>query len=154
MRGLQLALMLGAVLATSTVAPAADLPRHGVLVPGRTLAGVRLGETAAGVQLRWGSGYRICRLCAERTWYFSYEHGTGEPLGVGVTFHAGRVSAVFTLGAPFGWRTREGLRLGESIDRVRSIYGRLAWSSCIGYVAMSMRRPGVVTSIYATGESV
>ena len=53
-----------------------------------------------------------------------------------------------------GWRTQEGLRLGEGIERAQELYGGLAWKACIGYQALSMRRAGVVTSIYASGESV
>ncbi len=121
-----------------------------MLVPGQSLAGVRLGDTAARVQARWGVGYRVCGRCRERTWYFTSERATG----VGVSFRGGGVTTVFTLGSPRGWRTREGLRLGDGVDRVRGLYGSLPWHTCVGYVALTMRQPGVVTSIYATGESV
>jgi len=125
-----------------------------VLVPGTSLAGVRLGATKAAVRASWGGGYSVCDVCAERTWFFTYERTTGEPLGAGVSFRHGRASAIFTLGAPAGWRTREGLRLGDGIERVQALYGGLVWKACIGYQALTMRRPGVVTSIYASGESV
>jgi hypothetical protein len=83
-----------------------------------------------------------------------FEEATGEPLGVGVSFRRGRVGAVFTLGTPTGWRTPEGLRLGDAVGRVGELYGAVSWKACIGYVALSMRRGGVVTSIYASGDSV
>ena len=66
-----------------------------------------------------------------------------------------RVTAVFTLGAPIGWRTAQGLRVGEELTRVDDVYGSdLGWSRCIGYGAMTMRATGVVTSIYTAGETV
>ena len=145
---------LALALARSPVVESASMPRRGVLVPGESLAGVRLGDTASRVRARLGSRYRVCDWCTERTWYFTLEQTSDEPLGVAVSFRHGRVGAVFTLGAPSGWRTREGLRLGDSLDRVRELYGVVSWKPCIGYVAMSMRRGGVVTSIYTTGESV
>lgn len=133
---------------------AAVFPQRGVLAPGKSLAGLRLGDTQAAVKARWGSAYRVCKQCQEPTWYYIYNDATHEPLGAGVTFRSGKVSAVFTLGSPSGWRTTEGLLLGEQIDRVRDIYGTMQWRICIGYGALSMRKPGVVTSIYTNGESV
>jgi hypothetical protein len=147
---IRLALALAFTLAASSGAAAASLPRNGVLVPGTSLAGVRLGDTPSTVRTRWGTRFRTCDRCAERTWYYT----SGQATGVAVSFRNGRASTVFTLGSPHGWRTREGLRLGDGIDRVNGLYRGLAWKTCIGYVAMSMRRSGVVTSIYATGESV
>jgi hypothetical protein len=147
-------LALALALAASSSPASARLPKHGVLVPGKSLAGVRLGTTGIAVRARLGSDYWICDQCSETTWYFTYEHATGEPFGVGVSFRRGRADAIFTLGAPRGWRTREGLRLGDAIDRAQALYDGLAWKACIGYRALSMRRPGVVTSIYAAGESV
>jgi len=143
-------LALAAALAASSHAAAASLPLHGVLVPGKSLAGVALGAPAATVQARWGSRYRVCGRCSEPTWYFM----SAQASGVGVSFDGGRVSAVFTLGSPSGWRTRDGLRLGDDLARVRALYGALSWRPCIGYQALSRRQPGVVTSIYATGDSV
>jgi len=147
-------LALALALAVSSSPGSGVLPRHGVLVPGTSLAGVRLGATTTAVRARWGSGYRVCDFCAETTWYFTYERRPGEPLGVGVSFRHRRASAIFTLGTPTGWRTREGLRLGDGIERVQALYDGLLWKACIGYQALSMRRAGVVTSIYASGEFV
>jgi hypothetical protein len=147
-------LALALALAASSSPASARLPKHGVLVPGKTLAGVRLGATGPAVRARLGSDYWMCDQCSETTWYFTDERATGEPFGVGVSFRRARVDAIFTLGSPRGWRTREGLLLGDGIDRAQALYSRLTWKACIGYRALSMRRPGVVTSIYAAGESV
>ena len=54
-------------------------------------------------------------------------------------FRNGKVVTIFTLGSPTGWRTAEGLMIGEQVDRVSQLYGKLTWSTCIGYGAMSMR---------------
>ncbi len=142
------------VLGVALLAAALAAPHHGVLVPGRSLAGVGLGDTAAAVRARWGDRYRVCGRCRERTWFYLSDAATGDPSGVGVSFRRGRASAVFTLGSPPGWRTREGLRLGDDVARVHTLYGDLSTKVCIGYRALSMRRTGAVTSIYATGESV
>jgi hypothetical protein len=135
------------------------LPLRGVLVPGKSLAGVRLGDTLKFVKSRWGTSYRLCGTCNDaasgrKTWFYTYLTNA-QSLGAAVTFSKqGKVVAVFTLGSPAGWRTREGLLLGEQIDRVHDLYGRLNWKVCIGYGALSMRGPGIVTSIYTNGEAV
>lgn len=155
-----LALAAAALLAAATLAgvaaasATASFPQRGVLVPGKSLAGVQLGDSQATVKARWGGRYRVCSQCGEPTWYFIYDGPKDEPLGAGVTFRAGKVAAVFTLGSPTGWHTTQGLLLGEQIDRVRELYGSLKWRLCIGYGALTMRKPGVVTSIYTNGEAV
>ena len=155
---LALALAL-AVPQHSAGGAATTLPLRGVLVPGKSLAGVALGDSAASVKGRWGTSYRICKSCNEKTsgretWFYTYLRDA-QSLGVAVNFNRrGNVVAVFTLGSPAGWRTQEGLLLGEQIDRIKDLYGSLTWRVCIGYGALSMRRPGVVTSIYTTGEAV
>jgi hypothetical protein len=137
--------------------PAADgatagLPLRGVLAPGQSLGGVRLGDTQLSVRARWGPRFTHCAVCTRPTWLYAY--GKGSPAGAAVSFRAGRVSAVFTLGVPRGWRTSRGVALGDPADKVLRVYGALPWSRCIGYGAVSIRRPGVVSSIYTYGESV
>jgi hypothetical protein len=131
----------------------AQLPTRGILTPGESLAGVHIGDTVAKVKRVWGSNYKVCPSCKAPTWFYFYSRG--EPLGAAVRFNKdGRVVAVFTLGAPTGWRTAEGLLVGEQIDKVVRLYGSLGWHVCIGYGAMSMRNGNVVTSIYTTGQAV
>lgn len=133
-------------------ATAAGLPSRGVLAPGQSLGGVRLGETAAQVRARWGSRFTRCAVCSRTTWLYTYP--SGGPRGAAVAFRGGRVAAVFTLGVPRGWRTTKGVVLGDPAEKVQAVYGRLAWSRCVGYGALSMRSAGVVSSIYTYGESV
>jgi hypothetical protein len=133
-------------------APAAALPARGVLSPGQSLGGVRLGETAVQVRARWGSRFTRCAVCPRTTWLYTYP--SGGPRGAAVSFRNGRVAAVFTLGLPRGWRTTKGVVLGDPAEKVQAVYGRLSWSRCIGYGALSMRSAGVVSSIYTYGDSV
>src|SRR5919202_255612 len=95
------------------LALALALPQHGVLVPGRSLGGLRLGATRAEVRTAWGASYGRCRGCADETWYFTYRAFT--PQGAGVSFRSGRAVALFTLWSPPGWRTSRGLTIGDAI---------------------------------------
>ena len=149
---LVLALALVPVSQAVPGASSATLPTHGILNPGVSLAGVRIGDTDVKVKRLWGSNYKICPDCKFPTWFYFYQRG--EPLGAAVKFKEGKVVAAFTLGSPTGWRTKEGLLLGEQIDKVASLYGSLGWHVCIGYGAMSMRHGNTVTSIYTTGTAV
>lgn len=156
---LTVALALAFALPAATAAPAAPasplaqaaVPAKGVLAPGKSLGGVKLGDTQASVRARWGSSYSACRVCARPTWLYTYRTGR---TGAAVSFRDGRVSAIFTLGAPSGWRTTQGLRLGDATTVAMGLYDGFSWKSCIGYGALSLRAPGVVTSIYTYGESV
>src|SRR5206468_2481751 len=60
-----------AALAVASAAAAAP-PRAGLFVPGVSLGGLRIGMTPARVRGAWGSGYGVCRGCADLTWYFNY----------------------------------------------------------------------------------
>jgi hypothetical protein len=158
-------LALLAALAASLALPAqglaaptrAALPLKGVLVPGRTLGGVGLGDSIRHVTELWGADYRRCQGCTLPTWFFTYDDRdeARAGLGAGVAFRGGRVVAVFTLGAPFGWRTSDGLKLGEILPRAAKVYGELHWRSCVGYMAMSIPTGAdTVTSIYTDGNVV
>ena len=89
------------------VALALALPQHGVLVPGRSLGGIRLGMTQPQVERAWGTNYGRCRNCTRTTWYFNYEKYHAQ--GAAVSFRNGRVDAVWTLWKPDGWRRGQAL---------------------------------------------
>jgi len=132
---------------------AMTLPQHGVLAPGKSLAGVRLNDPITTVTRRLGPTHATCRVCDEQTWFFHYRGVPNE--GVAVVLKRSRVAAIFTLGAPHGWRTTEGLVLGEPLARVVEVYGQsLPRTACVGYLALSMRTRTAVTSIYMTGDAV
>ena len=130
---------------------AQSFPTTGILTPGVSLAGVKIGFTTSQVIRRWGRNYAVCpksRCGGTGTvWYFVYQRG--EPLGAAVRFdRAGKVTAVFTLGSPTGWRTADGLLIGQGVSDAQRMYGSsLSWSVCLGYGAMSMRNATAVTSI-------
>lgn len=144
--------MLTLSLSLTLLLSAPAVPERGVLAPGKHLGGVELGDTQAEVRARWGSRYALCAVCSKTTWlYTTYRRAA---VGAAVSFRNGKVVAVFTLGVPRGWRTTRGLFLGDPVERVVDVYGRLPWRRCLGYGAVSIRTPGAVSSIYTFGESV
>jgi hypothetical protein len=144
-------LSLTAALAAGGAAAAAP-PPAGLLVPGESLGGLNLGVTAARATTAWGTSYGVCRSCERTTWYFNYR--PFEPQGAGVELRRGRVTAIFTLWQPAGWRTREGLRLGDGEERVTALYGPLPRAECAGYAALTLRRPRALTVFYVLGDEV
>lgn len=127
--------LCAALAALAAAAPAsAALPQAGVLVPGRSLGGIRLGETGAQVEAALGRGHGVCRGCAQPTWYFTYKLFDAHGLAVELT--RGRVSAVYTLWQPPGWRGPAGLQLGAFEAQVTAVAGPLLTVPCTGYQAL------------------
>jgi hypothetical protein len=118
----------------------AALPVHGVLVPGRSLGGVHLGDTRAEVRARLGARFGVCASCRAPTWYFTYGRFT-QP-GLGVEFGQGRVRAVFTLWQPPGWRSSAGPQLGDPAPT------GLPGKGCGDYAAFLQRGRDAVTEYY------
>ncbi|MHB1243058.1 MAG: hypothetical protein ACYC1P_06625 [Gaiellaceae bacterium] len=142
-----------ALAALALAAPAAAAPpAAGVLVPGRSLAGIELGATKAEVERRWGRAYGVCRGCARETWYFNYD--AFQPRGTGVEFRNGRAAALFTLYQPPGWRTTRGLALGDSVARVTSVYGALVRRECRGYAVLVLPGRGATTVFYVLDDKL
>jgi hypothetical protein len=138
-------------LAAATAATAGP-PGAGVLVPGRTLGGLRLGMTLAQVEAAWGRAYGRCRSCMRPTLYFNlYAY---RPEGAGVELRRGRVSAVFTLWAPGAWETSRGLRIGDSAAEATATYGPMARTACRGYHALTLTSRRAVTAVYVVGTEV
>ena len=139
-----------AVAALFLAAPAAaGLPRAGALVPGRSLGGVRLDETASAVRASLGTFYGTCRGCPGRTWYFTYRGFDRH--GLAVELERGRVSAVYTLWEPHGWHARRGLRLGATPLVVHERAGSLRTIVCAGYDALVRDSGGTRTVYYVFG---
>jgi hypothetical protein len=110
----------------------AALPKTGVFLPGRSLAGIQLGESATDVRAALGA-HGVCIGCATATWYFNYKPFTQRGLAVELT--DGRVSAVYTLWQPAGWRAVKGLRLGVVEGELATSVGALVNVVCQGYDA-------------------
>jgi hypothetical protein len=127
------ALVFAAVLACATGSAAAAPPRDGVLVPGRSLGGVHLGDSAGTIRTRLGRDYGVCRGCATTTWYFTYR--PFDRHGLAVELHGGRVSGVYTVWKPSGWSTSGGLRLGASELELPTLAGPLVPIVCSDYDA-------------------
>jgi hypothetical protein len=129
---MRLALVCAAALAAASVAAAAP-PRAGTLVPGRSLGGIRLGETADAVRAALGRDYGLCRGCATTTWYYTYR--PFQQRGLAVELTRGRVSGIYTLWQPKGWATSGGLRLGALDGELTTAAGPLVAVVCPGYDA-------------------
>jgi hypothetical protein len=128
-------------------AAAAALPKPGALVPGRSLAGVRLGEPATAVQAALGHGYGVCQDCIVTTWYFNYR--PFDQQGLAVELVGGRVSAVYTLWQPKGWTAPRGLQLGAVQAQVTNLAGTLIPVACSGgYEALVTDTHTVRTAYY------
>jgi hypothetical protein len=126
--------LLFALLLVAAAAPAsAALPKEGTLVPGRTLGGVHLGETATDLRAALGSSYGVCRGCETTTWYFTYR--PFDRHGLAVELHGGRVSGVYTVWKPSGWTTSRGLHLGASEVELPTLAGPLVPIVCSDYDA-------------------
>jgi len=135
------------VITLAVAAPAAaTLPRAGALVPGSSLAGVRLGEPAAQVRAALGGFYGACSDCSRTTWYFTYRPFDNRGLGVELT--DGRVSAVYTIWQPSGWHAPGGLVLGQPASVVDARLGKLLPVTCAGYSALVDDTPAARTAYY------
>jgi hypothetical protein len=141
---------IACLAAALLAAPAgAALPERGVLEPGASLGGIRIGMTKSSVREAWGKGFGRCRSCPDETWYFTYRRF--EPQGAGIAFARGRVMRVYTLWQPSGWRTSSGLVLGSSEAEVTSRLGGLPREECSGYAAL-IDRGDDADSIYYLDE--
>jgi hypothetical protein len=116
------------------VTGSAATPKQGKFVPGRSLAGIRLGMTKEQVLAAWGERHGVCTSCPRETWYFNYT--AFAPEGAGVAFRRDRVVHVFTIWRPAGWRTPEGLTLGAPASDVARLYGSLDRRQCTFYYAL------------------
>jgi hypothetical protein len=141
-------LVCAALLLVGVAQPAAAaLPRQGTLAPGRSLGGVRLGEPAAQLRASLGRFYGVCRSCSAPTWYFTYRPFDRRGLAVELT--GGRVSAVYTVWQPAGWRGPHGLRLGAARGQVATLAGGpLLPVVCAGYDALVRDTAGARTAYY------
>ena len=139
-------LLLAVALALPSPAAAAP-PTAGVLVPGASLGGLRLGATEPQVERAWGRAYGRCTRCEPETWYFNYF--AFQPRGAGVEFRNGRAVAIFTIYQPAGWQTAGGgLTLGDPVSRVSEVYPTSQRRDCGDYYALVLPRGNTVTAFY------
>jgi hypothetical protein len=126
-------------------------PVNGILVPGKSLGGVRLGDPAAKVQMLWGRDYTVL---SDRPTTWLYMSPTGDPFGAAVSFRHRVVTAVFTIGGTGGWHTSNGLRVGQTLASFNDPSPSSTSTACIGYGAVSTRSGSAVTSILTNGQAV
>jgi hypothetical protein len=140
-------LIASAVAALSLAATAAaGLPKAGVLVPGRSLGGVRLGESPRAVRAALGTFYGTCRGCPRRTWYFTYRPSDRHGLAVELT--GGQVSGLYTLWRPSGWHAPHKLGFGSSALVVHRLTGASHTVVCTGYEALVQDSAHARTAYY------
>jgi hypothetical protein len=139
-------------VALLTLALTLLLPQHGVLVPSRSLGGVRLGMTHAQVQQTWGKTFGRCHGCTQETWYFNYAKFHAE--GAAVRFRKGHVDAVWTLWKPPGWRIGT-LQLGATSTELAARFGTLVTIPCTGtYEARIATKHRVTTVFYVYADQL
>ena len=119
------------VLAASA---AAGLPKAGALVPGRSLGGIRLGESPRAVRAALGTFYGSCSSCARRTWYFTYR--PFDRHGLAVEFGRSGVSGLYTLWRPKGWHAPHKLGFGSTPLAVHSLGHTTRTVTCGTYEAL------------------
>jgi hypothetical protein len=145
------ALVLSAALAlfthSGTHAGNGHLPARGLVIPGVSLAGVKIGDSMQQVRKVWGTSYQTCKYCNDPTWL--YEYKGSEPLGAAVRFENGKVVAVFSLGSPAGWRTNKGLYMGDPIQNVYEHYPQTGTTRCIGFDAITVKTGRYITAFYS-----
>lgn len=142
---MRLAAIAAAALVLAPAGPA-GLPSAGKLVPGRSLGGIRIGETQRQVTKALGRSHGVCSGCAVPTWYFNVRPFDQHGLGIELT--RGRVSAVYTIWQPDGWTGPKGLALGAPQAQVDATAGALFQVTCTGYEAWVNDRKAVRTVYY------
>jgi hypothetical protein len=144
---LSIALALGSHSSHHQARATAHFPIRGVIVPGVSFAGIKLGDTEQRVRALWGSNFDTCGYCKDTTWL--YEYRGGEPLGAAVRFEKNKLVAVFSLGSPAGWRTDKGLYMGDPIANVYQYYSSTGTTRCIGFDAITAKTGKSVTAFYS-----
>jgi hypothetical protein len=131
---------------------AAHFPSAGVVVPGVSFAGIKIGDTEQHVRAMWGNNFTACGYCKDTTWLYVYRGA--EPLGAAARFHKNKVVAIFSLGSPAGWKTDKGLLMGDPISNVYSYYGQTGTTRCIGFDALTVRIGRSTTAFYSAAGVV
>ena len=159
MRKLVLALVLALAVALPTgsalaaqARSSAHFPTRGIVVPGVSFAGIKLGDTEQHVQAVWGSNFTTCPYCKDTTWLYVYRGA--EPLGAAVRFRNNKIVAIFSLGSPAGWKTDKGLFMGDPISNVYNFYGQTGTTRCIGFDALTVRIGSSTTAFYSAAGVV
>lgn len=143
---------VAAAVAALVAGAGGGVPQTRSFVPGERLGGVELGMSKREVRREWGDRFGVCRDCRHTTWYFNER--PFAPEGTGVVFEGGRVARVFTVWQPEGWRTAEGLALGDPAADIARTYGPLDRRRCAGYYALVEESRETQTAYYVFEDEV
>lgn len=146
------AAVAAALPAAGDAAEPAGPPRAGLVVPGVSLGGIRIGTDAARARALLGPRAARCRSCAHETWYATYR--PNQPQGIGIEIRDGRVSAAFTLWSPRGWHTARAIRTGLPEESVRGAHGDLERLLCDGYDVLVLPGTAASTGFMVVGGRV
>jgi hypothetical protein len=120
------------------------LPARIVLLPGRSLGGISLGETRSAVASALGRNFASCRSCPETTWL--YEDRV-RSYGLAVRFDLHGVAAIFTLGSTAPPESSVPASLGRTYPRFRR-------RSCGGELALVQQLRRAVTVVWGPGDYI
>lgn len=144
--------VLATVVSAGQARTVAHFPTRGVVVPGVSFAGIKIGDTEQHVRTVWGNNFQTCPYCKDTTWLYVYRGA--EPLGAAARFHNNKVVAIFSLGSPAGWKTDKGLNMGDPISNIYSYYGQTGTTRCIGFDALTVRIGTSTTAFYSAAGVV
>jgi len=118
-------LTLGLALPAAATLPH---PRSKLIVPGRSIGGVRIGQTSAAARAAWGPGDTcINKVSGECSWITIHDGVASFTLRAGrvvdVAIAAGPKAAGYAFDGPLrSLRTRRGIGIGSSVADVRVAY--------------------------------
>ena len=132
---------------------AAAFPSKGVVVPGVSFAGIKLGDTEQHVRVGLGKPFH------DRAASVPTRPGS-TPIAVASRSERECASArtvvvaVFSLGSPAGWKTDKGLNMGDPVSNVYNYYGNTGTTLCLGYDTLTVRVGNAVTAFYSAAGVV
>ena len=148
---LSLALALVSHSSAHQAAPRRTSRSRGVVVPGVSFAGIKLGDTEQRVRAVWGHNFTTCGYCKDTTWL--YEYRGGEPLGAAVRFQNGQARRRVL--ARVAGRLEDGQGASTWATRSRtstSTTRRTGTTRCIGFDAITAKTGKVGDGVLQRGR--
>ena len=110
---------------------------RGLVIPGRSFAGVRIGDTWIEVRSLWGTRVRDVQVLRRRDVALRVPRlGAARRRGA---LRARQGGGGVLAGLAAGWRTNRGLYIGDPIGNVYGHYTTTGTTRCIGFDAITVR---------------